>query len=472
MKKNILAALVLISILAIAKPILRVPDHVTIDYNEGWNAFFADRAVSGGALYQSLDAYVVNNYPPLSFYIVGSLGKLLGDTIIAGRILSLFGLLLSSIMIMTLIRFYTNSNFHAVLGGLLVIAYMGIYHCDYIGMNDPHWLAQGLMTAGLVVFVYREKFKFGIYFSLAIMLFAGFIKHSFLAIPLSCTVWIWLYERKLFSRWILTSIGLLILSFSALGFIYGKLFFEDIFFSPRTYRVGALGKVGAWLQPAIVYFICSAAFFISDKSKGSRFLLIVTSLSLLFGSIAIGGGGVYKNLLYECVSLFIAISVIGLYRWDQSNRQKILLGSIGLMLPILFMLPTNLYFDKEWKKGLANIESVTEADIRFIKKAQEPVMCENLALCYWSGKSFSFDFFSTGQKLKTGRIEYVTVKKMIVNHQFSLIQLDDSSGRSNHLPNEITESILNSYRVARKSINGIFLVPKAESVEHIQRDSF
>src|ERR1700742_3158346 len=62
-------------------------------YNEGWNAYWAQVAWHGGCLYPALDSPVSNNYPPLSFYIVGALGSLLGNNIFAGRLLALISLL-------------------------------------------------------------------------------------------------------------------------------------------------------------------------------------------------------------------------------------------------------------------------------------------------------------------------------------------------------------------------------------------
>src|SRR6185295_16458982 len=63
--------------------------HVPFDPNEGWNAYFAQMAMRSGSPYPPDGGFLVNNYPPLSFYLVGAIGKLLGDNIVAGRIVSL-----------------------------------------------------------------------------------------------------------------------------------------------------------------------------------------------------------------------------------------------------------------------------------------------------------------------------------------------------------------------------------------------
>src|ERR1700742_2733376 len=77
-----------------ARNALAMLAHVPLDPNEGWNAAHAMAAAAGRPLYPSPNASLVNNYPPLSFYIVGALAHLSGDFIVAGRILSLLAFLI------------------------------------------------------------------------------------------------------------------------------------------------------------------------------------------------------------------------------------------------------------------------------------------------------------------------------------------------------------------------------------------
>jgi hypothetical protein len=81
--------LYVIAILSFAWPVYRAFLNVEIQPNEGWNAYFADAAMGKMPLYPSADKLITNNYPPLSFYIVGVVGRFLGDPVLAGRLLSL-----------------------------------------------------------------------------------------------------------------------------------------------------------------------------------------------------------------------------------------------------------------------------------------------------------------------------------------------------------------------------------------------
>jgi hypothetical protein len=57
-----------------------------LEDNEPWNGWQAQAAMGARALYPAKDALIVNNYPPLSFYLVGGLSRVLSvSPIFAGR---------------------------------------------------------------------------------------------------------------------------------------------------------------------------------------------------------------------------------------------------------------------------------------------------------------------------------------------------------------------------------------------------
>ncbi len=81
--------LYVIVVWSFAWPVYRAFLNIEIENNEGWNAYFADAAMGKMPLYPSADQLITNNYPPLSFYVVGLVGRLVGDPVLAGRLLSL-----------------------------------------------------------------------------------------------------------------------------------------------------------------------------------------------------------------------------------------------------------------------------------------------------------------------------------------------------------------------------------------------
>jgi hypothetical protein len=55
--------------------------NIEITDNEAWNAYFADAAMGKMPLYPSTAQLITNNYPPLSFYVAGLGGRLVGDPV-------------------------------------------------------------------------------------------------------------------------------------------------------------------------------------------------------------------------------------------------------------------------------------------------------------------------------------------------------------------------------------------------------
>src|SRR5258708_32810074 len=89
-----LALVVLASgcIAGLVHTVLVIALHVPFDPNEGWNAYFTQRAMLTGSPYPPDGSLMINNYPPLSVFVVGVVSHFLGDAMVLGRIVSLLAL--------------------------------------------------------------------------------------------------------------------------------------------------------------------------------------------------------------------------------------------------------------------------------------------------------------------------------------------------------------------------------------------
>ena len=88
-----------LTILSMMWPLYRISFGTLIATNEGWNACYQNIAIGKTSLYPALNQLITNNYPPLSFYVVGFFGKLIGDNVLAGRLLSLLALVVIAFFI-------------------------------------------------------------------------------------------------------------------------------------------------------------------------------------------------------------------------------------------------------------------------------------------------------------------------------------------------------------------------------------
>src|ERR1700730_16456642 len=107
-RRHLEAALLGFLLLVLAIPLAALAYRSTlfdqINYNEGWNAYYTSLLMQGRPLYYPPQALLTNNYPPLSFLVVGPLAGFLGDALFAGRIVAWLAFALLGLTIAALLR--------------------------------------------------------------------------------------------------------------------------------------------------------------------------------------------------------------------------------------------------------------------------------------------------------------------------------------------------------------------------------
>jgi 4-amino-4-deoxy-L-arabinose transferase-like glycosyltransferase len=145
--------LCVVTVLLLLQPLIELPQRISNDYNEGWNAYHADRALGGKILYPQYTDLIANNYPPVSFYLVGSIGRMIGDNIIAGRLVALLSLVGVAVSVAVIVHLIGGSWFGSFIGAVFLVGYMAARHSQYVATNDPQWLGHAVMMAGWVLFI-------------------------------------------------------------------------------------------------------------------------------------------------------------------------------------------------------------------------------------------------------------------------------------------------------------------------------
>ena len=265
--------LVTIAALAMLSPTYRAFFKVVINCNEGWNALFGSAAIHTGTPYPRPEQLITNNYPPLSFYLIGYLGSLLGDLILAGRLISLLSIFLLGLFTGQLIKRLGGKSRDAIVGGAFFIATMGLFFKQYVGMNDPQLLAQCIMLGGVLLFLKGLAQERTPWVGLAVMVIAGFFKHNIIMLPASVLVWLLLRgEKKMFIKCLLLAASFIVAGFMLCYWSYGHDFIFN-FFPSRRILVSkgplALLDLSCVLIPAI------AAFSILWKKRGDQGALLI-----------------------------------------------------------------------------------------------------------------------------------------------------------------------------------------------------
>ena len=473
------SSLVFISLLAFItfslnlRYIISIPFKFSRNYNEGWNAFHASNALGHRALYPALDALTSNNYPPLSFYLIGGLGTVLGDNIIAGRIISLISLLIVSICIGIFVYWDGKSHIPALFSSLVFLAFMGCSYQEYIGVNDPQLLGHGFQWIALLL-VLKASHLAGVNILLSVLFLCTsiLVKHNLLALPITIIFWLFIYNRRGFYTYFAAG-SILTSAFLALLYkIYGNVFFIDLLRAPRLYSLQIMvNSTQQYLTPMLVMIAAGIILMILSRSdRYVQLILAYTSLGIIFGTLFSGGIGVTYNVFFDVVMGLSVICGFTVNRLDKISssdevfRDKTSKNSLTrsvvmfiLSLSILIATPissarTAKFFHQvdAWKQAsLENIE--------FIRAQQGLAMCEDLALCYWAGKSFEVDVFNVGQKLLTGTIVKTQLTDLFKKHYFSVIHIEEKTPK---LPKAVLEEIFSNYDIHHQTGIDVFLVPK------------
>lgn len=428
-KSFLRAALFLLALLALLFflwPLYRTHFNTPLDDNEGWNAFHADAAYGRGALYPSQDKLVTNNYPPLSFYVVGALGKLLGDNIIAGRILSLVAVLAIALAIAKITLNLGGNRIGAFAGGGIFVATICRYFGDYVGMDDPQLLAQAIMAWAAVGFTQAMKQNqenWGAYFLPILgMCLAGFFKHNIIAIPVASMLWLLSYKRRAFFLCLALSILTCFLGLALCRITYGRDFLLN-FLSPRTFswENGLSGIPYLRFVAVPLTATCILGWCLKNDQK-IQFCIYLTGTAILSLLIESCGSGVDINAAFD---LLIAVSVGAALALSQPtltpNKKTlgIVLTCIGLWpspsTDAIQFLENPIKVTKNWQQ----LEKETQVEIKECRRIKGDVYTDTFVL-YRSGKNFVVDTFNMEERKHAGKIPKDIISQKVETGKLSV----------------------------------------------------
>lgn len=402
--------------------------------NEAWNASHVDRLLSGLPLYPGADELIANNYPPLSFLLIGGLSRLAGDPIMIGRVLSLLATLASAAGVAAIVRIMGGGRTAAAVGALWFVATMARSFDRYVGMNDPHLVAMAAMIWGLAWALRVELTSKGaIEPPFALMAIAGFYKHTLIAFPLAALVWLLLTDRRLALR--AAAAGAAVAVVGVLLCLYG---FGGAFVDQLTApRVVALQRLVAsagqlqWVAPAFViwaWWACTS----TDRDL-VRFTAILVAAS--FGSHLLQqlGEGVDYNSQFELVAA-LGVAIALAYERPSSSRLlpltadqsriAVLVVLLARLLLVTRFEPFYLVARPAFRAIATDAVEIATRETRRIAALPGKIACSNMVVCRAAGKALVFDAFAMRQRVKLGRTSVDAVRQAILRNGIRFEEVD------------------------------------------------
>jgi hypothetical protein len=431
------AALTLVTAPLLARDLLAITRHVALDPNEGWNAAHALRWLAGGPLYPPRDGWMINNYPPLSFYIVGTLTRLTHDAVLAGRLLSALSFLGVCGLVAAVLR-VAGSSPRACLLGMLVFAAILLIASNYVAMDDPQLLGHALQMAALLLLLRGRNV-------MAAALFAAslFVKHNLLAMPLAAGLWLLSQDRRAGSHFLLWGLAFVLAGLVAFQLRFGDSLLSQLA-SPRRESARNL-----WQAVQHLWWALLPAWAGSNARPGraGEFAYTYAALALALGLIFSLGDGVDTNAFFD---LAIALSLLVGLMPDHGQTPIIAaLSALPLLAFLAFNISDNNFF---YTRAFA---AQSARDIAFLQARPGPALCDQLSLCLWAGKPAGVDVFNVGEAVLTGARNPAPLVAMIEQRHFAALQLQDMDG----LGPQVKQAIAENYRAEHSDDNGTFLVP-------------
>jgi hypothetical protein len=435
------AQIVLLALLAayfMVWPIWRVGFPIEIAQNEGWNAYHADAAMGAAPLYPPTDTLIVNNYPPLSFYAVGALGKVFGDALYVGRVLSLLAVLGLGALIGMMILELGGRAAGAAVGGLWFIAVMARSFTRFVGMNDPQLVGHVLMVSALVWLIRREKRGQSAAPPILAMAAAGFYKHNIVAVPL--TSFLWLLGRDWRRAMLPLALGG---GAAALGLLICVLVYGDVFLAnlmtPRTYHLErALKGLGRlqWILPALALW---AIWAVAERKRcAARFTALFVAVAFAAYVIQWSGDAILDNAQFDLViatalGLGMAFDSAGETSFGRrygatAARAVVVLVVAARLVATLRIEPALVLFDPAYRAQYFENAEAVRADAARIAQIPGPVACDYKVVCRLAGKPFVYDDFRAEMLVATGASHGLDEQGLMRAHGLTYVHNDPRGG--------------------------------------------
>lgn len=429
-------ALLLLAVpLAVAVIVLgwRATLYVSITPNEGWNAYLAKAAAAGTPIYFPLSDFRVNNYPPLSFYVVAAVMRLVHDAVFAGRIVAWASFLAIGVSIHAILRSLGNDRIAAASAVMLFAGYIITQHANYVGMDDPQMFGHAVMMSGLVILLRGTPDVRNAVAAAVVMSLGLFIKHNIVALPLAVTAWLLMRNQRAGFAFMATGVICAIAGLAACLAIFGSDFLAGLS-APRLYGI-AIGyrKIIPWLVPLQIPLALAVLSVVPPlRDRYALLFLFYAVTALVVGAAAAMGDGVYYNCMFEFV---IALSlVVGhlfgrLAQRDLSKLRRlrplaIAIAGFSLLVLVGAQNTADALKVLPWIKSMRAADAATRQTVAIIAARPGPALCETLTYCYWAHKAYEVDTFNYGQAVRIGAKDEGVLIQRIAAGNYATVQMN------------------------------------------------
>jgi hypothetical protein len=463
--------LLFVLLILLAAPITRMFYRFSITYNEGWTVYHSDAVSKGKQIYDTKDPFTPVVYPPLFFYLEGLIGKLFGNFLMIGRILSFLGLICTSFFAALIARIFSRNVIGSIFTAIFFCGAVAAMASQYVAMNDAQLPAHVLSAAGLWAYVRSARSNSSLWLAALLITAALFTKHNLIAVPAAISIDLLLRSKLDFLKWVLF-ISIFIAAFSILTFLFAGPGFIDQVITGRYINIKKmLAQTRQFATFALIPLLASILWCArSWKNREERVLILWLLSSIVVGIITASGFGTAMNMFFEaflCMAVILGISISNMNALPQA------------LLPLILFLPIEAAaiseiqtaVNKNLQSRFAKQQADFLSDVQFLKDQPGRVACGSLLLCFDAGKPLEFDPFNVSQRIITGKMKENEAVQLFMSGRFRVVQIKEQhyekdSARSikpemfadTFFTRNMIAVIRENYTVRRKSSTGNYYV--------------
>lgn len=428
----LLAVLALPALAIFAGLLYRASLPVSIAYNEGWNAYHAQSLIAGGALYYPPQALVTNNYPPLSFLLVGPLAHVFGNTLMAGRAIAALAFAGLVAAVMAVLHCVERDLVAALAGGLVLFVFMVVNEEGTILTDDPQILAHFVGLLGLYVLLRWSEARWASPVAAAIICASLLIKQNLIALPIAIALWLLIVDSGAFARFAASGVLFMAAAVAACLTSFGHDFVSSIL-APRRYSlVRAWHSSVVWLSRIVAAMIVAwLGVAIAPRHRFSWFCGIYLASGLVVGSVSLLGDGVDSNAFYELVVAcalgsghLVAVAQLSPSGARLVRAWAIVAGLFAVALTPGLIVAKDALNLPSWIAKQRAESAATRETVALIAEQPGPVLCTLPILCYWAGKRFELDPFSYVQSVAKDVKKNEMLRDAIASRRYAAIEMN------------------------------------------------
>jgi hypothetical protein len=452
------------AVLSLVLPAASIGLYFERSYNEGWNAYHQARAAAGEPLYGA-EPWRPVNYPFLSFYLVGGLGRLFGNVLVAGRLVNLAALAAVTVSGALVVRRCGGGGPEMLFAAGCVVGFQEIQAAPWLAADEPQMLAEAFALGGFLCYLSGAP-NFARLLCCAVLFAAGgFAKQIVILFPAAVTVDLVWKGRRQFLLWCLC-LALAAALFAAASTVVAGGDFLARMLAPRIWLWSQVVYHGKRLFFHLKAPVAASIVALCGKlPPGREVLLRAAGIAALASGIAFAGGdGVSANVFLELAILMGLIAGLSLMRWRQQWPQHRAGAAVALLLPLLFAAPVLALGGRSLaplrhfaasRQALDDRQREFLAAAAWLRARPGAALCESLLLCFAAGKPLVVDPYNAREEIVTGRADEAALRRMIALHRFAVIALPGALRADPRHPGRVDADVLTLLRFTPATLAAI-----------------